>query len=75
MLGGLLFISLSQGGNSKTLCATASCPVTSEVTNLTVSDASITLTEAAEPAEEQKVPLTTRLLHMVDTFAKLVMVI
>lgn len=84
LLGGLLFISHSHWSSSRVTkqntCAAVShsytaCPMTSEVSYGAVSDASAEQTKLSEPAAEQKIALSGRLLQLAGAFAELVMVI
>ncbi|SIT93521.1 hypothetical protein SAMN05444128_3042 [Pontibacter indicus] len=85
LLGGLLFISLSHGGSSKATeqntCAAASvyhttaCAVMGEINKSTALDATVATVAMEGPAEEQETALPDRLLQLLDTFARLVMVI
>ncbi|MCP2043844.1 hypothetical protein [Pontibacter sp. HSC-36F09] len=87
LLGGLLFISLSQESDSKetrqnSYAATyysqdATCQQHQPSANLASSNAlaAQTTIDLQEQVEDQKVVLTTRLLQLVDAFAELVMVI
>jgi hypothetical protein len=85
LLVGLLIISLSQGSDSKAArqkpCTAVSCNQASgchasgNVANHTALGTPAVFKEVSEPTSEQHPALTSRLLLLVDAFAKLVMVI
>ncbi|MDO6390411.1 hypothetical protein Q4E40_09755 [Pontibacter sp. BT731] len=85
LLGGLLIISLSQGSDSKAArqnpCAAVSyshasgCHASGDVANHKALGTPAVFKEVSEPAAAQKMALTSRVLQLMDAFARLVMVI
>ena len=81
LLAGLLLFSLTHGSNRATgqhTCPLTHCEIGTSCHLISHAHANtypVALTTLQEPAGEQQVAFTSRMLQLLDTFAKLVMVI